>query len=133
MELGVILREAVREDLTGRRTFEQRSERSDRLSHTGSWEGKLLGGISTRPRFGGSNQRCRASAAATERPGDRCVGGTTAAGALLRPHCLQSSHPAALYPRPLVLSCQHPHAKANIKHLNRLLKPRKYLHIAPTS
>lgn len=36
MELGVILREAVREDLTGRRTFEQRSERSDRLSHTGA-------------------------------------------------------------------------------------------------
>lgn len=37
-ELGVILSEAVREDLTGKRTSEQRSERSDRLSHTESWE-----------------------------------------------------------------------------------------------
>ena len=103
MELGVILSEAVREDLTGKRTFEQRSERSDRLSHTGSWEDKLLGGISTGPTWGGSNQR-RSASAATERRGDRCVGGTAAAGALLKPHCLQSSHPAPLYPRPLVLS-----------------------------
>lgn len=44
-ELGAILSEAVREDLTGKRAFEQRSERSDRLNHTESGEDKLFGGL----------------------------------------------------------------------------------------
>lgn len=34
---------AVREDLTGKSISEQRAERSFRLSHTGSWEGRLCG------------------------------------------------------------------------------------------
>ena len=95
---------AGREDLTGKRSFKQRAEWSDRLKHTDSWQGELLGGLSTRPRRG-PPARAGAPLLAKQRRDDRPVGGHRWGRGLprLESHCLQGGHPAPLYLRPPVL------------------------------